>query len=204
MSETASNNTSNEPSAAPENQPSGVESVLESFAIESGSDDYMYSQQHSSESVTMGPQAQENSNIGPLVALVREQYAEIENLKMSLVDLTAANAGLQTKIHKKDTIRKLSKKNAELKQKLLDLDRIQSQLNVMKLNQNILSKKLRLKATGIFYWLLFSSRKIHSIEGGFFSSSIERISNNEFIISPEMSLYGTAARVHLVGLLCDL
>ena len=67
--------------------------------------------------------------------------------------------------------------------------------------QRPLPTKLRFKLGSYCNSLLFSSRKIHDIGGEVYFASIERISDNEFVVCPtyeEGDGTGTAVRIYLV------
>ena len=151
-----------ETNSSPENQvdnvTTGGESVLESFPTESVSEPYVPNQETLIEDLTR--HTAQNSSIGPLVTLVREQSAEIENLKIAHSDLTATNAALRSQLSDAEQkILEMADEKLEMLQKISDLEKkieerqetpretslqdLRDELNNLKLRQSILPKKLR-------------------------------------------------------------
>ena len=77
----------------------GTRSVFQSFPSGSSSDVYQPNQENLVANLTWNdPSAEQNFSMNPLITLLREQAAEIENLKLIKSDLTAANASLRTQV----------------------------------------------------------------------------------------------------------
>ena len=118
----------------------GAESIMESFRSGSSSAVYEPNQQNVVEDLTRDvPTGEQKFNIEPLVTLVKEQSAEIENLKRINSDLTAANADLRTQVNEKsETLENLTEQLSEAKRKIEKLDDLEATIESL---QNQLREK---------------------------------------------------------------
>ena len=130
--DTSRNNPSNEVIGNYQNRTIGAESTIECFSNNSVSTTYVPNQEHLIESLTTIEHSTEEvfnliplvvlPTLTPLVAVLKEQAAEIENLKISVSDLVTANASLRNKLNEKtkqlseaeEKIHQLSNENREL------------------------------------------------------------------------------------------
>ena len=111
-----------------------AESNMESFRSGSSSAVYQSNQQQDLvENLTRNIRSYDQNNIEPLVTLVKEQSAEIDNLKHMNSDLTAANADLRTQINQKiatceQDLEKRAAENAVMQRKLNKLETANAEL----------------------------------------------------------------------------